>query len=643
VNSKIEIQNPVDLRKLPIASLDAVGEELRELIIDHVSVNGGHFSSSLGVVELAVALHYVFDTPNDKLIWDVGHQAYPHKILTGRKSAFHTNRLTNGISGFPCREESEYDAFGTGHSSTSISAIMGMAVAAHYRNETTRQHIAVIGDGALTAGMAFEGLNHAGEEQPNLLIILNDNNMSIDANTGALKDYLTGLTTGKFYNGLKAQLKKMMQAGQIQDKRVTEIVRKIEKLIKASLLRHSNFFEALNIRYFGPVDGHDVKKLVETLERMKSIPGPKLLHCITIKGKGFEPAKIDQARWHAPGMFNKTTGEILKSKQMIQQRLTYQEVFGATLMMLAKQNPLIMAISPAMLSGSSLTMMKKELPGRVFDVGIAEQHAVTFAAGLAADGLIPFCVIYSTFLQRAYDQLIHDIAIQKLPVVICIDRAGVVGPDGPTHQGAFDIAFIRCIPNLVGASPMDLVDFRNLLFTAQSGLLETPFAIRYPKGSGEYFQLDNNFTMLQIGKGRMIRPGKNIAILSLGPVGIYVEEACDELAQEDIFPAHFDLRFFKPLDEELLHEVFRKFTAVITVEDGCIAGGVGTAVMEFMIDNNYQSVIKRLGLPDKFAVQGGLSELHALYGYDKKGIVAAVKNSMKTLSTIKVNTMCTPL
>jgi 1-deoxy-D-xylulose-5-phosphate synthase len=643
VNSKIDIQIPDDLRRMPLDSLDEIGEELREFIIDHVSLNGGHFSSSLGVVELAIALHYVFHTPHDKLIWDVGHQAYPHKILTGRKSAFHTNRLRDGLSGFPCREESEYDAFGTGHSSTSISAIMGMAVAARYRNETTRQHIAVIGDGALTAGMAFEGLNHAGEEQPNLLIILNDNNMSIDANTGALKDYLTGLTTGKFYNGLKSQFKKMMQAGQIQDKRVTDIVHKIEKLIKASLLRHSNFFEALNIRYFGPVDGHDVKKLVETLERLKSIPGPKLLHCITIKGKGFEPAKMDQAKWHAPGIFNKVTGELLKNKQAIQPTLTFQDVFGTTLTMLAKQNPLIMAISPAMISGSSLGMMKKEMPGRVFDVGIAEQHAVTFAAGLAADGLIPFCVIYSTFLQRAYDQLIHDIAIQKLPVVICIDRAGVVGPDGPTHHGAFDIAFIRCIPNIAGASPMDLVDFRNLLYTAQAGLLGTPFAIRYPKGFGESIQLDNNFTMLQIGKGRMIRSGKNVAILSLGPVGIYAKEACDELAQEGIFPAHFDLRFFKPLDEELLHEVFREFRAVITLEDGCVTGGVGTAVIEFMVFNNYQAVIKRLGLPDEFAVQGGISDLHALYGYDKTGIVAAVKSLTNKVSNLDVNTKCTIL
>lgn len=621
-----DIQTPDDLRKLPVGLLDELCKEIRELIIDHVSANGGHFSSSLGVTELAVALHYVFDTPNDKLVWDVGHQAYPHKILTGRKNSFYTNRVFNGISGFPVMEESIFDAFGTGHSSTSISAILAMASADKYKGDHSRQHIAVIGDGAMTAGLAFEALNHAGDEQPNMLIVLNDNNMSIDVNTGALKNYLAELTTGKFYNGIKSQLKKILQTGRIEDKRVTELVRKVEKLIKGGLLRHSNFFEALNIRYFGPVDGHDVKKLVETFERLKAIPGPKLLHCITTKGKGFEPTKTDQARWHAPGTFNKTTGEILKSTLSASQTKTYQEVFGMALTMLANKNPLIMAVSPAMLSGSALTGMKKELPDRVFDVGIAEQHAVTFAAGLAAAGMIPFCVIYSTFLQRAYDQLIHDVAIQNLPVIICIDRAGVVGPDGPTHQGAFDVAFTRCIPNLIGASPMDLNDFQNLLFTAQSGSINQPFAIRYPKASGEYNIKENDIEILEIGKGRKIRTGKDIAILTLGPVGMDAKEACDELGREGISAAHFDLRFFKPLDEELLHEVFSSFELIITVEDGCIAGGVGTAILEFMMDNNYYSTVKRLGLPDEFAVQGTQSQLHELYGYDKNGIMAAVKD-----------------
>ena len=631
MNNNFDIQFPDDLRLLPVDSLDRVCGNIREFIIDHVSANGGHFSSSLGVVELTVALHYVFNTPEDKLVWDVGHQAYPHKLLTGRKLAFPTNRLFNGISGFPCRKESEYDAFGTGHSSTAISAILGMAVAARYRNQNTRQHIAVIGDGAMTAGQAFEALNNAGYECPNMLIILNDNNMSIDANTGALTDYLTELTTGKSYNHLKEQLKRLLRSVNPEDNRPANLIRKVEKLIKGGILHHSNFFEALNIRYFGPVDGHDVKKLAEILEKLKHIPGPKLLHCVTTKGKGFKPAITNQAKWHAPGIFDKNTGEILQKKQAVEPFLTYQEVFGITLTALARVNPLIIAITPAMLSGSSLTGMKKEMPERVFDVGITEQHAVTFAAGLAADGLMPYCVIYSTFLQRAYDQLIHDVAIQNLPIVICIDRAGVVGPDGPTHQGAFDIAFIRCVPNLIGASPMDLMDFRNLLYTAQTGLVKQPFVIRYPKGSGDSIPMAEDFTSLQIGKGRKIRTGTDIAILSLGPVGVYVKEACDELAYENISVAHFDLRFFKPLDEELLHEVFSNFQMVITVEDGCTKGGVGTAVMEFMMDNKYYSNIKRLGLPDTFAVQGTQQELHELYGYDKKGIVATVQKAIEEL------------
>jgi len=634
MNNGLDIQTPDELKKLPVSSLQKVCQEIRDFIIDHVSAHGGHFTSSLGVVELTVALHYVFNTPYDKLVWDVGHQAYPHKLLTGRKNAFHTNRMLNGLSGFPSRDESEYDPFGTGHSSTSISAITGMAVAARYKNDLLRQHIAVIGDGAMTAGQAFEALNNAGEEQPNMLIILNDNNMSIDANTGALKDYLINLTAGGSYNHLKSQIKNVFQSGTAKNKWPVGFIRKLEKLIKAGLLQHSNFFESLKIRYFGPVDGHDIKKLVEIMQRLKDIPGAKLLHCVTVKGKGFEPASDNHAKWHAPGMFNKLTGEVLITKKLTDDSLTYQEVFGHTLTALAKTNPLIIAVSPAMLSGSALTGMKKEMPTRVFDVGITEQHAMTFAAGLAADGLIPFCVIYSTFLQRAYDQLIHDVAIQRLPVVICIDRAGVVGPDGPTHQGAFDIAFTRCIPGITGASPMDLVDFRNLLFTAQSGILKGPFAIRYPKGSGESFLGESNFTLLKIGKGRMVRTGIEIAILSLGPVGRYVIEACDELAKEDVTPAHFDLRFFKPLDEDLLHEVFQNFTAVVTVEDGCIAGGVGTAVTEFMIEHHYHAFIKRLGLPDTFAVHGRQQELHTMYGYDCNGIAAAVRELNAALKTV---------
>ncbi len=616
------ISSPVDLRNLSFSSLQVVCEDLRSFIIDHVAVNGGHFSSSLGVVELTVALHYVFNTPIDKLIWDVGHQAYPHKLLTGRRKSFYSNRVLGGISGFPCRDESEFDAFGTGHSSTSISAILGMAIAAKYRGELNRQHIAVIGDGAMTAGQAFEAMNNAGYEQPNMLIILNDNNMSIDSNTGALQNYLTDLTTAKYYNTLKLHLKNLLSSENSSTKWASDTLRKFDKIIKGGFMQHSNLFEALNIRYFGPVDGHDLKKMIGLFEKLKHIPGPKLLHCVTIKGKGFAPALADPKKWHAPGTFNKSTGSKLST---VNRSSTFQEVFGNTLLTLAKTNDRIMAVSPAMLSGSSLSKMKSEMPDRVFDVGIAEQHSVTFCAGLAADGLLPFCAIYSTFLQRAYDQLIHDVALQKLPVVFCIDRAGVVGTDGPTHHGAFDISFLRCIPNITGASPMDLDDFKNLLFTAQCDTLNGPFAIRYPKsvGSGE---LKSKFCKIPLGKGRKIKSGKRIAILSLGPIGQFAVEACQELLDDHIDVAHYDLRFFKPIDETLLHDVFSQFSVVITIEDGSIIGGIGSAVMEFMVDNGYHSILKRLGLPDTFATQGTQNQLHALYGYDKKAIISLIRS-----------------
>jgi len=618
------IDMPDELRKLPVSSLQALCKELRSFLIAHVASHGGHFSSSLGVVELTVALHYVFNTPTDKLVWDVGHQAYPHKLLTGRKSRFYSNRLLGGISGFPSRDESEFDAFGTGHSSTSISAILGMACAAKYRGDHTRQHIAVIGDGAMTAGQAFEALNNAGYEQPNMLVILNDNNMSIDANTGALQDYLTELTTGKHYNTLKQHIKQLLSHPGQPDKWPMEVVRKLQKTVKGGLLRYSNLFEALNIRYFGPVDGHDLKKLIHLLEKLKHIPGPKLLHCVTTKGKGFAPAMTDKAKWHAPKKFDPFTGATLDIDGASNQAITFQNVFGDTLIELATSNTKIMAVTPAMLSGSALTKMKKEMPDRVFDVGITEQHAVTFAAGLAADGLIPFCTIYSTFLQRGYDQVIHDVALQNLDVIFCIDRAGVVGQDGPTHHGAFDIAFLKCVPNITGASPMDLEDFRNLLFTAQATKGNGPFAIRYPKAVG-MSSPTASFKKLAIGKGRKIRSGKDIAILSLGPVGQYVQEACEELETQQLSVAHYDLRFFKPLDEALLHEVCRQFSKVITIEDGCITGGVGSAVMEFIVEHGYHTTLKRLGLPDTFAVQGTQQQLHELYGYDKKGIMRMVK------------------
>ncbi|WP_343692087.1 1-deoxy-D-xylulose-5-phosphate synthase [Chitinophaga sp.] len=618
------INTPGDLRRLPLSSLPGFCEELRAYLIDQISLNGGHFSSSLGVVELTVALHYVFNTPVDKLIWDVGHQAYPHKLITGRRPLFHTNRKQGGISGFPCIEESVFDAFGTGHSSTSISAILGMACAARYRNENERQHIAVIGDGAITAGLAFEGLNNAGFEQANMLIILNDNNMSIDANTGALQNYLTELTTGKKYNALKLHIKNLLSLMKQQDKWPFARIRQLEKIIKTSFLSYSNLFEALNIRYFGPVDGHDIEKLTGLLEKIKHIPGPKLLHCVTVKGKGFQHAMIDTPSWHATGKFDKLTGVRCKDAPGNKMN-TFQEVFGKTLTTLARKNKRIIAITPAMLSGSALTAMKQEMADRVFDVGITEQHAVTFSAGLAADGLIPFCTIYSTFLQRAYDQVIHDVALQKLNVIFCIDRAGVVGADGPTHHGAFDISFLRCIPNIIGASPMDLEDFRNLLYTAQDKQEKGPFAIRYPKGTGIDNDSNGVFRKLEIGRGRRIKDGNNIAVLSLGPVGQYVKEAYEELAAEQIEVAHYDLRFFKPLDEKLLHAVFQKFAIVITIEDGCIAGGVGSGVMEFMVDHGYSSVLKRLGLPDTFATQGTQQQLHEIYGYDKNTLVALIR------------------
>lgn len=628
------IDHPAQLRQLPLASLPELCATIRTFLIDHVALHGGHFSSSLGVVELTVALHYVYNTPVDKLVWDVGHQAYPHKLLTGRRERFASNRLLEGISGFPSMEESEFDAFGTGHSSTSISAILGMAVAAKLRGEHTRRHIAVTGDGAMTAGMAFEALNNAGYEQPDMLVVLNDNNMSIDANTGALQSYLTGLTSGKHYNTIKQQIKRLLSLKGMPDAGPADTLRRLEKVVKGGLLRYSNLFEALNIRYFGPVDGHDLKQLIAVLEKLKHIPGPKLLHCVTEKGKGFTPAMTDKAKWHATGAFDKTTG-LKAAAGNTYSPLTFQEVFGNTIIELARGNTKIMAITPAMLSGSALTRMKQELPERVFDVGITEQHAVTFAAGLAADGLIPYCTIYSTFLQRAYDQVIHDVALQKLPVVFCIDRAGVVGADGPTHHGAFDIAFLRCVPNITGAAPMDLDDFRNLLYTAQADTGHGPFAIRYPRGAGTGYATGAGFSKLAIGRGRKIRSGKDIAILSLGAVGQYVVAACAALEAEHLDIAHYDLRFFKPLDEALLHEVFQQFSIVITVEDGCIAGGAGSAVLEFMMEHGYRAQLKRLGLPDVFATQGTQQQLHALYGYDKNGIIQAVRELCTQLQVIQ--------
>ena len=618
------INYPADLKKYSEQELEQICQELRQYIIDVVSVNGGHFGASLGVVELTVALHYALNTPYDKLIWDVGHQAYGHKILTGRKDQFHTNRIINGISGFPKISESEYDTFGVGHSSTSISAPLGMAVASHYKGEKDRQHVAVIGDGAMTAGLAFEGLNHAGIEKSNVLVILNDNCMSIDPNVGALKEYLTSITTSKSYNRFRDDVFNVLTKLSELGPNAQKYVKKIQKSIKGTLLKQSNLFEALNFRYFGPVDGHDVKRLAAIIKDLKDIPGPKLLHCVTVKGKGFALAEKDQTKWHAPGLFDKITGEIKKSVPDKPQPPKYQDVFGHTMVELAEANKKIVGITPAMPSGCSLNIMMKAMPDRAFDVGIAEQHAVTFSAGLATQGLVPFCNIYSSFMQRAYDQVIHDVAIQNLNVVFCLDRAGLAGADGATHHGAYDLAFMRCIPNMTVAAPMNEEELRNMMYTAQ---LENkgPFTIRYPRGNGMLPDWKRPLNELQVGKGRKICDGEDVAILTIGHVGNFAVEACKELNSDGITPAHYDLRFVKPLDEELLHDVFTRFKNVITVEDGCLQGGMGSAVLEFMADNGYKSNVTRLGIPDEIVEHGEQPELWALCGYDTNAIIQAVK------------------
>jgi len=631
-----QINNPQDLKKLDQVQLVQLCDELRHFIIDNVSVYGGHFGASLGVVELTVALHYVFNTPTDQLVWDVGHQAYGHKILTGRRESFHTNRMYNGISGFPKRNESEYDTFGVGHSSTSVSAALGMAAASKYLGIEDKQHIAVIGDGALTGGMAFEALNHAGVSDTNLLIILNDNCMSIDPNVGALKDYLTDITTSKTYNRLKDDVWNLLGKLSHFGKNAQEIVSKVENGIKATLLSQSNLFESLNLRYFGPVDGHDVDHLVAVLKDLKDIKGPKILHCVTVKGKGYGPAEKGNATtWHAPGTFDKISGEIHKKVFETPQAPKYQDVFGHTLVELARKNDKIMGITPAMPSGSSMNIMMKEMPHRAIDVGIAEQHAVTFSAGLATQGLVPFCNIYSSFMQRAYDQVIHDVCIQNLPVNFCLDRAGFAGADGPTHHGAYDIAFFRCIPNMIVSAPMNERELRNLMYTAQLPRKEQAFSIRYPRGQGVMPDWRTPFEEIEIGKGRKIKDGEELAILTFGHIGNSAVEACAKLAKKGINPAHYDLRFAKPLDEELLHEVFATFKKIITVEDGCIQGGIGSAVLEFMADHNYYAEVKRLGIPDHIVEHGEQAELHKECGFDTDGLIRSVESMLVSASNYK--------
>ncbi|HEY0056490.1 MAG TPA: 1-deoxy-D-xylulose-5-phosphate synthase [Pedobacter sp.] len=626
------INYPSDLKKFSENDLERICQELRQYIIDVVSVNGGHFGASLGVVELTVALHYVLNTPYDQLVWDVGHQAYGHKILTGRRSNFHTNRIHGGISGFPKRSESEYDTFGVGHSSTSISAALGMAVASQHKGEKDRQHVAVIGDGSMTGGMAFEALNHAGIENSNILVILNDNCMSIDPNVGALKEYLTDITTSKSYNKFRDEISHVL--GKLSDlgPNAHLMVKKIEKSIKGTLLKRSNFFEALKFRYFGPIDGHDVKHLAKVIRDLRDIPGPKILHCLTVKGKGFSLAEKDQTKWHAPGLFDKITGEIKKSSVDKPQPPKYQDVFGHTLVELAEINPSIMGITPAMPSGSSMNIMMKAMPTRAFDVGIAEQHAVTFSAGLATQGMVPFCNIYSTFMQRAYDQVIHDVALQKLNVVFCLDRAGLAGADGPTHHGAYDLAFFRCIPNMIVSAPMNEEELRNLMFTAQQENMG-PFSIRYPRGSGVMTDWRRPFKAIPVGKGRKICDGEDVAILTIGTVGNEAVKAISELNTQGIYPAHFDMRFVKPLDENLLHEVFSNFKKVVTVEDGCLQGGLGSAVLEFMADNQYSARVIRLGIPDEVIEHGEQPELWQECGYDAKSIIDTITEIAEVRTT----------
>ena len=625
------INTPQDLKKVSREQLHQVCNELRQYIIDVVSIHGGHFSASLGVVELSVALHYVYNTPYDQLVWDVGHQAYGHKILTGRRDQFVTNRKYKGLSGFPKRSESEYDTFGVGHSSTSISAALGMAMAAKYKGEN-RKSVAIIGDGSMTAGMAFEAMNHAGIADSDVLIILNDNNMSIDPNVGALREYLTDISTSPTYNKVRDEIWSLMGKLPIGKNFTREMASKMEASIKGVVSKSSNIFEALQLRYFGPIDGHNIANLVDTLKDLKEIPGPKLLHIITVKGKGYALAEKDQTKWHAPGLFDKLTGEIVKKKIETPQPPKYQDVFGHSIVELAKVNPQIMGVTPAMPSGSSLKFMMDEMPHRAFDVGICEQHAVTLSAGLATQGIKVFCNIYSSFMQRAYDQVIHDVAIQKLPVVFCLDRAGLVGEDGPTHHGCYDIAFFRCIPNMIISAPMNEQELRNLMYTAQLPETNLPFVIRYPRGEGVMVDWQKPFEKIEIGKGRKLKDGKDIAILSFGHPGNFVQTAIRNLRPEGIDPAHYDIRFVKPLDTDLLHEVFQNYSMIITVEDATVVGGFGSAILEFMNEHNYNAKIKILGIPDAIVEHGTLKELQNECHYDTNAIMDTVKSLLgKTL------------
>ncbi|MDD6517793.1 MAG: 1-deoxy-D-xylulose-5-phosphate synthase [Prevotella sp.] len=614
-----QIQYPSDLRRLSVDQLPEVCRELRQDIIDEVSVNPGHLASSLGVVELTVALHYVFNTPDDRIVWDVGHQAYGHKILTGRRDRFCTNRQFGGIFPFPSPFESEYDTFTCGHASNSISAALGMAVAARMENHPNRHVVAVIGDGAMSGGLAFEGLNNVSSTPNDMLIILNDNDMSIDRAVGGMEKYLLNLDTSDTYNRLRFKASEWLHAkGYLNDDRRKGLIR-LNNAIKSAISHQQNIFEGMNIRYFGPFDGHDVKNVVRLLRQIKDMKGPKLLHLHTVKGKGYKPAEQNATVWHAPGKFDAATGQrILEDNDNMPPK--FQEVFGKTLLELAQQNPRIVGVTPAMPTGCSMNIMMKAMPDRVFDVGIAEGHAVTFSGGMAKDGLQPFCNIYSAFAQRAYDNIIHDLAILNLPVVLCLDRAGLVGKDGPTHHGAFDMAALRCIPNLTIASPMDECELRQLMYTAQLPDKGT-FVIRYPRGRGHRVEWQCPFEEIPVGKGRKLRDGQRLAVLSIGPFGYDVEQAIDETG---LPVAHYDLRFLKPLDEELLEEVAHNYDRILTVEDGARKGGMGSAVLEWMADHHYHPSVVRLGLPDHFVPHGTVEELRRLCGIDTESIAKAI-------------------
>lgn len=620
-----EIDSPEDLRKLPVEDLPEVCRELREMIIDELSRNPGHFGSSLGVIELTVALHYTFSTPYDRIVWDVGHQAYAHKILTGRRDRFSTNRKLNGLAPFPTPSESEYDTFTCGHASNSISAALGMAVAAKLKNETNRHIVAVIGDGSMSGGLAFEGLNNASATPNNMLIILNDNNMAIDRSVGGMKQYLLNLHTSEGYNRFRNVMSRQMSKwGFLTDERRKAIIR-FNNSVKSLLMQQQNIFEGMNIRYFGPIDGHDTVSMIKVLNEIKDMSGPKLLHIHTVKGKGYKPAEECATEWHAPGKFDKATGERIKPCAEGMPPL-FQEVFGNTLLELAQSNKKIVGVTPAMPSGCSMNIMMKEMPNRVFDVGIAEGHAVTFSAGMAKDGLIPFCNIYSTFMQRAYDNVIHDVAIQKLNVVMCLDRAGLVGEDGATHHGIFDIAYMRIIPNLTIAAPMDEHELRKLMFTAQQPDMG-PFVIRYPRGRGMLTDWKCEFEAIPVGKGRLLKEGKDMAVITLGPIGYKAQKAIERMESEtNLSIAHYDLRFVKPLDREMLDSIGRNFRKIITIEDGVLSGGAGSAVMEFMSDNGYNVDIKRLGIKNRFVQHGAVNELYRICGLDEEGIYQFIKD-----------------